>query len=158
MTAHKVVAHAEWVVARKKHLAKEKEFTRLRDQLSRERRDLPRELVEKEYVFEGRDGQHTLGEILSRSFSRRQRERSRLHRSCRRVPCTVGRNRRGTTGAHISSRRPPRLDTGFYLRVCSSGGGTRTHNLRINSLIQPVARAWPIKRKVPLTSSHADRH
>jgi predicted dithiol-disulfide oxidoreductase (DUF899 family) len=34
-------------------LAKEKEFTRLRDQLSRERRELPWELVEKEYTFEG---------------------------------------------------------------------------------------------------------
>ena len=38
MVAHKVVSHDEWVAARKKHLAKEKEFTHLRDQLSRERR------------------------------------------------------------------------------------------------------------------------
>jgi predicted dithiol-disulfide oxidoreductase (DUF899 family) len=64
MTTHKVVAHAGWVAARKKHLAKEKEFTRLRDQLSRERRDLPWELVEKQYAFEGESGRRTLGEIF----------------------------------------------------------------------------------------------
>jgi len=60
MTEHKVVTHDEWVGARKKHLAKEKEFTRLRDLLSRERRDLPWEPVEKEYVFEGEGGRVTL--------------------------------------------------------------------------------------------------
>src|SRR5215471_10729728 len=60
MTTHKVATHDAWVAARKKHLAKEKEFTHLRDQLSRERRDLPWELVEKEYVFEGEDGRVTL--------------------------------------------------------------------------------------------------
>jgi len=64
MTTHKVVTHGEWVAARKKHLAKEKEFTRLRDQLSKERRDLPWELVEKEYTFEGEKGRLTLGEMF----------------------------------------------------------------------------------------------
>jgi predicted dithiol-disulfide oxidoreductase (DUF899 family) len=56
MAEHRVVGHEDWVKARKKHLAKEKEFTHLRDQLSRERRELPWELVEKEYVFEGENG------------------------------------------------------------------------------------------------------
>jgi predicted dithiol-disulfide oxidoreductase (DUF899 family) len=64
MTDHKVVTHDEWVGTRKKHLAKEKEFTRLRDQLSRERRNLPWELVEKEYVFRGEDGRVTLGDAF----------------------------------------------------------------------------------------------
>jgi len=64
MTAHKVVTHDEWVAARKKHLAKEKEFTRLRDQLSKERRELPWELIENEYTFEGENGRQTLGEIF----------------------------------------------------------------------------------------------
>ena len=64
MTTHKVVSHDEWVAARRKHLAKEKEFTRLRDQLSRERRELPWELVEKEYAFEGENGRQTLEEIF----------------------------------------------------------------------------------------------
>jgi len=64
MTTHKVVTHDEWVAARKKHLAKEKEFTRLRDQLSKERRGLPWELVEKKYTFEGEKGRQTLGEVF----------------------------------------------------------------------------------------------
>ncbi len=64
MATHKVVKHEEWLKARKKHLAKEKEFTRLRDQLSRERRDLPWELVEKPYTFEGEHGTQTLGDLF----------------------------------------------------------------------------------------------
>lgn len=62
--AHKVVSHDEWVAARKKHLAKEKEFTHVRDQLSRERRELPWELVEKEYTFEGEHGKVSLKDLL----------------------------------------------------------------------------------------------
>ncbi len=64
MTTHKIVTHDAWVTARKKHLAKEKEFTHLRDQLSRERRDLPWELVEKEYIFEGENGKQTLPDLF----------------------------------------------------------------------------------------------
>src|SRR5262245_47826920 len=64
MTTHTVVGHEEWVATRKEHLAKEKEFTRLRDRLSGERRGLPWELVDKEYVFDGRNGRQTLGEIF----------------------------------------------------------------------------------------------
>ncbi len=64
MMTHKVVTHDAWVTARKKHLAKEKEFTHMRDQLSQERRDLPWELVDKEYIFEGEDGKHTLADLF----------------------------------------------------------------------------------------------
>jgi predicted dithiol-disulfide oxidoreductase (DUF899 family) len=48
---HKVVSHEEWLAARTAFLAKEKEFTRLQDQLNQERRELPWEAVRKEYVF-----------------------------------------------------------------------------------------------------------
>jgi len=64
MQDHKVVSRDEWLVARKEHLAKEKEFTRLRDQLSQERRALPWEKVEKEYVFEGPNGKETLADLF----------------------------------------------------------------------------------------------
>ncbi len=53
MQNHKVVSKDEWLAARKQLLRKEKEFTRARDQLSQQRRDLPWERVEKEYVFDG---------------------------------------------------------------------------------------------------------
>jgi len=59
-----VVSHDEWVTARRRHLAKEKEFTRLRDQLSRERRELPWELVEKDYTFEGESGKVSLHDMF----------------------------------------------------------------------------------------------
>jgi predicted dithiol-disulfide oxidoreductase (DUF899 family) len=59
-----VVSHDEWVAARKKHLAKEKEFTHLRDQLSRERREHPWELVDKDYSFEGEHGKVSLHEMF----------------------------------------------------------------------------------------------
>ena len=61
---HKVVSHDEWVEARKKHLAEEKRFTKLRDELSQARRDLPWERVEKEYVFEGPNGRRTLDDLF----------------------------------------------------------------------------------------------
>ncbi len=61
---HQVVSHDEWLAARTQLLAEEKEFTRLRDQLSQRRRDLPWEAVDKEYVFEGAHGPMTLAELF----------------------------------------------------------------------------------------------
>jgi len=61
---HKVVAHDAWLEARKQFLAREKDFTRLRDQLSQARRDLPWERVDKRYVFEGPNGQETLPDLF----------------------------------------------------------------------------------------------
>lgn len=61
---HRVVSHAEWTEARKRHLAEEKKFTKLRDELSQARRDLPWERVEKKYVFEGPHGRRTLDELF----------------------------------------------------------------------------------------------
>jgi predicted dithiol-disulfide oxidoreductase (DUF899 family) len=64
MTNHKIVSREEWIEARKKLLVKEKEFTRLRDQLSHERRDLPWERVDKQYVFQGPNGKETLARLF----------------------------------------------------------------------------------------------
>ncbi len=65
MEHHKVVSREQWTEARKALLTREKEFTRLRDQLSRERRDLPWVRVEKPYVFAGPDGNETLPELFA---------------------------------------------------------------------------------------------
>jgi predicted dithiol-disulfide oxidoreductase (DUF899 family) len=64
MDRPRVVSRDEWLVARKQHLSKEKEFTRLRDQLSAERRSLPWVKVEKPYVFDGPEGKETLAELF----------------------------------------------------------------------------------------------
>jgi len=61
---HKVVSPKEWIASRKELLRKEKEFTKLRDDLSRQRRELPWEKVEKEYVFEGPSGKETLADLF----------------------------------------------------------------------------------------------
>src|ERR1700722_7744206 len=59
-----VVSHAEWLAARNEFLSKEKEFTRLRDELSRQRRALPWEKVEKRYEFDSTKGKVTLGDLF----------------------------------------------------------------------------------------------
>jgi len=60
----KVVSRSEWLTARKEHLKNEKEFTRLRDELSRQRRALPWEAVEKQYFFDGPNGRVSLAELF----------------------------------------------------------------------------------------------
>ncbi|HEX6490591.1 MAG TPA: DUF899 domain-containing protein [Gaiellaceae bacterium] len=60
----KVVPDEEWLVRRRELLTKEKEFTRLRDELSAARRELPWEAVGKEYRFEGPDGEQSLAELF----------------------------------------------------------------------------------------------
>ena len=60
----KVVSQAEWVAARKELLKKEKEFSRLRDQLTRERQELPWKKVSKSYVFDGPKGKETLADLF----------------------------------------------------------------------------------------------
>ena len=65
MNNQKIVSRDEWLEARKAHLAKEKEFTRLRDQLSQERRELPWVKVDKAYQFDGPNGKETLSELFA---------------------------------------------------------------------------------------------
>jgi predicted dithiol-disulfide oxidoreductase (DUF899 family) len=64
MMEHKVVSREAWLKARKEFLVKEKEFTKLRDQLSQQRRELPWVKVEKDYVFDGPNGMKTLSELF----------------------------------------------------------------------------------------------
>ena len=61
---HQVVSNGEWIKARKDLLIKEKEFTRMRDQLSQEQRNLPWKSVTKTYVFEGQEGKQTLSDLF----------------------------------------------------------------------------------------------
>jgi predicted dithiol-disulfide oxidoreductase (DUF899 family) len=61
---HQVVSQEEWLASRKALLSKEKEFTRLRDRLSAERRELPWVKVDKEYAFDGPDGKATLADLF----------------------------------------------------------------------------------------------
>jgi predicted dithiol-disulfide oxidoreductase (DUF899 family) len=62
---HPIVSQDDWLAARKALLTKEKEFTRLRDQLSAERRALPWVKIEKPYAFEGPAGNETLADLFA---------------------------------------------------------------------------------------------
>jgi len=64
MQQHTIVSPDEWLTARRELLAQEKEFTRLRDQLSERRRALPWERVTKRYVFDGPGGTRSLSELF----------------------------------------------------------------------------------------------
>ncbi|QSX73992.1 DUF899 domain-containing protein [Lysobacter arenosi] len=61
---HPVVGKEQWLAARKALLAREKELTRLQDQIARERRALPWVRVDKDYVFDTPEGPRTLAELF----------------------------------------------------------------------------------------------
>jgi len=61
---HAVVSRSEWLQARLRLLAREKQLMRQQDEIARERRELPWVLVDKEYRFEGRNGVETLGDLF----------------------------------------------------------------------------------------------
>lgn len=61
---HEVVGWKEWVDKRRELLAREKEFTRARDELSRRRRELPWAKVEKRYLFDGANGAESLDDLF----------------------------------------------------------------------------------------------
>jgi len=64
MSEHEIVSREQWTIARKAFLAKEKQFTRERDRLMAERRELPWVKVEKTYVFDTPDGKRTLADLF----------------------------------------------------------------------------------------------
>ena len=64
MTGHRIGTGEEWAAAREELLAREKELTRLDDELARRRRELPWVRVEKEYCFDTDDGSRTLAEVF----------------------------------------------------------------------------------------------
>lgn len=60
----RVVSRSEWLEARRKLLAKEKELTKARDRLNTERRRLPMVQIDKPYLFEGPNGKATLLDLF----------------------------------------------------------------------------------------------
>jgi len=62
--AHPVASRADWLAARKRLLAHEKEFTRTRDRLAEERRALPWVKVDTDYTFETPEGPKSLADLF----------------------------------------------------------------------------------------------
>jgi len=61
---HPVVSREQWLVQRRQLLAREKELTRLHDQVARERRALPWVRVHKDYVFDTPEGRRPLADLF----------------------------------------------------------------------------------------------
>jgi len=62
---HRIASGERWLNERRALLAREKELMRLHDQIAAERRALPWERVEKQYVFDTPDGRRTLSELFA---------------------------------------------------------------------------------------------
>jgi len=156
MTTHTVVPKDQWIEARKSLLAKEKEFTRLRDQLSQQRRDLPWERVEKKYVFEGPKGKESLAELFE--------GRSQLivyhfmfdpswEAGCKSCSfwadnfdgITVHVNHRDTTLVAVAAAPLAKLDAykkrmGWHLKMVSSGGTDFNRDYHVHHTAEELAK------------------
>src|SRR5512133_2429852 len=64
MTDRRIGTHDEWLAAREQLLVREKEHTRLGDELARQRRELPWVRVEREYRFDTDEGEKALAELF----------------------------------------------------------------------------------------------
>jgi len=64
MTDHRIGTHDEWLAAREQLLLREKEHTRLGDELAEQRRELPWVPVEKDYRFDADDGEKALVDLF----------------------------------------------------------------------------------------------
>jgi len=64
MTDHKIGTREEWLAARKKLLTREKALTHERDAVAAERRALHWVKVEKNYVFDSKNGKVTLADLF----------------------------------------------------------------------------------------------
>src|SRR6476469_6402796 len=64
MTDHKIGTREEWLAAREPLLVREKEHTRVGDELARQRRELPWVRIEKDYRFDTESGEATLADLF----------------------------------------------------------------------------------------------
>jgi predicted dithiol-disulfide oxidoreductase (DUF899 family) len=64
MADHKIGTREEWLAAREELLKREKEHTRLGDEIAQRRRDLPWVPVEKDYRFDTDEGEKSLGDLF----------------------------------------------------------------------------------------------
>jgi predicted dithiol-disulfide oxidoreductase (DUF899 family) len=64
VTDHRIATHEEWAAAREELLTREKEHTRLGDELARQRRELPWVRVDKDYSLDTEEGPRTLAELF----------------------------------------------------------------------------------------------
>ncbi|MCA9689355.1 MAG: DUF899 domain-containing protein [Myxococcales bacterium] len=66
-SSHEITDDEQWLAARTQLLAREKELTRLRDEVNALRRALPYRRIERAYTFAGEDGERTLRDLFGDS-------------------------------------------------------------------------------------------
>src|SRR5262245_14648386 len=64
MADHRIGTREEWLAASEELLKREKEHTRLGDEIARQRRDLPWVRVEKDYRLDAGGGERSLGDLF----------------------------------------------------------------------------------------------
>ncbi|MDM4769211.1 thioredoxin family protein [Solimonas sp. SE-A11] len=64
LAQHPVVPHDQWIAERRALLRREKELTRLRDQLAEQRRALPWRRIEQDYAFDTPAGRRSLADLF----------------------------------------------------------------------------------------------
>ena len=64
LTDQRIGTREEWLAARERLLLREKEHTRLGDELAQQRRELPWVPIEKDYRFDTDDGERSLAELF----------------------------------------------------------------------------------------------
>jgi predicted dithiol-disulfide oxidoreductase (DUF899 family) len=170
---HPVVSREEWLGARKALLAKEKEFTRLRDELGRKRRELPWVRVDKTYVFEGARGKQTLAELFE--------GRSQLvvyhfmfnpaaDEGCRHCsfwadnfnPIGVHLNHRDVTFVAISRAPLPKIEAfekrmGWGFKWVSSAGTDFNYDFGVSFRPEQIQKGTAVYNYAPFTMDMADR-
>jgi predicted dithiol-disulfide oxidoreductase (DUF899 family) len=64
MTQHQTATREDWLAARVELLNREKNLTRLSDDVARQRQELPWVRIDKDYEFETQDGPRSLGDLF----------------------------------------------------------------------------------------------
>ncbi|MGH7514284.1 MAG: DUF899 domain-containing protein [Gemmatimonadales bacterium] len=170
---HPVVSHDAWTAARTALLAKEKAFTRLRDELSRERRALPWERVEKTYAFDAPGGRVTLADL----FAGRSQlviyhfmfnpEADQGCASCsfwadNFDPIVIHLSQRDVSFAAVSRAPVPKLERfrermGWHFRWVSSGGSDFNYDLGVSFTPEQVGDGTAVYNYQRLDQAFADR-
>jgi predicted dithiol-disulfide oxidoreductase (DUF899 family) len=173
LAGHPVVAHDAWIAARRALLAKEKAFTRQRDELSRERRALPWERVEKAYAFDGPGGRVTLADLFegrSQLIIYHFMFNPEADQGCPHCsfwadnfdPIVVHLNHRDVSFAAVSRAPAAKLEQfrqrmGWGFRWVSSDNGDFNYDLGVSFTPEQVRSGAAAYNYAPAAEAYADR-
>lgn len=173
LARHPVVSHDAWMAARTALLAKEKAFSRLRDELSRERRALPWERVEQTYTFDAPGGRVTLADLFdgrSQLVVYHFMFNPEADQGCAHCsfwadsfdPIVIHLNHRDVSFAAVSRAPVPKLQRfrermGWHFQWVSSGGSDFNYDLGVSFTPEQVRDGTAVYNYRPVDEAFADR-